>query len=172
MTQNKILHNHFKNIWKPSIQDFEYSGMNLVDEINDLSPSAVLDVGCGYNPFKNKIHNLYSIDPYNSAADEEVGILDFVSTKKYNVILALGSINFGNRSDIENQVEKVLSLCTDDGVVYFRVNPGIPDENSPLVKHYPWSSEIIHDIFVSKFGLRLSNINEEFNGRLVFTVRK
>ena len=41
---------------------FQYSGFSLVDEINALNPSIVLDSGCAYNLFKGKIKNLIGID--------------------------------------------------------------------------------------------------------------
>ena len=46
--------------------------------LDQLPPgSRVLDVGCGYHPFKGRINNIVGIDPYNNCADYEVDILDY-----------------------------------------------------------------------------------------------
>ena len=64
----------FGEIWKPRTGDYDYTGWALVDEINKQNPQNVLDVGCGYHPFKGRIKNLVGIDPYNNCADYEVDI--------------------------------------------------------------------------------------------------
>ena len=56
----------FGEIWKPQTDDYSYTGWALVDEVKKLNPRAVLDVGCGYNQFKERIPNLIGIDPYNN----------------------------------------------------------------------------------------------------------
>jgi hypothetical protein len=57
------LNRFFGEIWKPNTDIYQYSGWKIVEEINKQSPRAVLDVGCGYNPFKGRIKNLRGIDP-------------------------------------------------------------------------------------------------------------
>ena len=59
----------FGEIWQPTTDKYQYSGWALVDLINNENPTAVLDFGCGYNPFKDRIQNLIGIDPYNNQAD-------------------------------------------------------------------------------------------------------
>jgi hypothetical protein len=44
--------------WQQSIDRFPLSGLALVDRVNALAPAVVVDVGCGFNPFKGKIRNL------------------------------------------------------------------------------------------------------------------
>ena len=56
----------FGEIWKPHTETYNYTGWALVDEVMKLNPKAVLDVGCGYNQFKDRIPNLIGIDPYNT----------------------------------------------------------------------------------------------------------
>ena len=58
------------------MKKYKYSGLKLIDEVNSLNPRRVLDIGCGYHEFKDKIHNLVGIDPYNDAADIHVKLLD------------------------------------------------------------------------------------------------
>ena len=47
---DKIMLNYFENNWKPDYDKFKYSGWALLNLIpKDV---AVLDIGCGYNLFK------------------------------------------------------------------------------------------------------------------------
>ena len=90
----------FGEIWKPRTGDYEHTGWDLADEINGLNPERVLDVGCGYHPFKGRIPNIVGIDPYNDQADYMVDILDFhMHRGQWDAIIALGSINF-NTADV------------------------------------------------------------------------
>ena len=82
----------FGEIWKPRTDDYNHTGWQLVEEVNKLNPKNVLDVGCGYHPFKGRIQNLVGIDPYNAAADYQIDILEYRVKHKHDVILALGSI--------------------------------------------------------------------------------
>ena len=94
------LHKYFSKYWENDIKKWKYSGLALIDEVNSLKPRAVLDVGCGYNEFRGKINNLIGIDPYNDKADHEVGTLEYRTDQKFDVIMCLGSINFGSRDKI------------------------------------------------------------------------
>ena len=51
----RYTHRFFAEIWKPRTGDYDYTGWNLVDQINAQDPQNVLDVGCGYHPFKGRI---------------------------------------------------------------------------------------------------------------------
>ena len=73
---DKVLEKYFSEVWQSRTKKYKYSGLTLIDEINNLNPNAVLDVGCGFNEFKGKIHNLIGIDPYNNKADIKVKIED------------------------------------------------------------------------------------------------
>jgi len=65
----------FREMWKPHTDDYKFSGWQVVELVNSMNPEAVLDVGCGYHPFKGRINNLVGIDPYNDCADYQVDIL-------------------------------------------------------------------------------------------------
>mgnify|MGYP003704778509 CR=1 FL=1 len=90
----------FGEIWRPRTDDYDYTGWQLAEDIAKQNPRNVLDVGCGYHPFKGKIPNLIGIDPYNHAADYEVDILEYKVNHKHDHIIALGSINFNSKEDI------------------------------------------------------------------------
>ena len=42
----------FGEIWRPRTGDYDYTGWALAEEIQKQNPQSVLDVGCGYHPFK------------------------------------------------------------------------------------------------------------------------
>jgi hypothetical protein len=164
----KYSNRFFGEIWKPQTEMYSFTGWNLVDEINKLNPNKVLDVGCGYNQFKGRINNLIGIDPYNNCADYQIDILEFVDdAKSYDVIIALGSINFNSLQDIEARMYKCVQLLSDNGKMFFRVNPGIPHQKGPYVDIFPWNFEIVKT-FAKQFNLTLETFKKDSNSRLYF----
>lgn len=161
----------FSEIWKPRTGDYEYTGWDLADEINALEPKRVLDVGCGYHPFKGRIHNLVGIDPYNNCADYEVDILEYRVNHHYDVIIALGSINFNSRDEIETRFSHCVDLLAPGGKFYLRANPGITHKTGPYVEIFPWTFEVVHE-FAEKYNLRLETFKKDANGRLYFVYQR
>jgi len=161
----------FSEIWKPRTNDYDYTGFQLVEEINSQNPRAVLDVGCGYHPFKGRIQNLVGIDPYNNCADFEVDILDYRVNHKYDHILALGSINFNSRNEIEARFAHCVDLLESGGKFYLRANPGIPHKSGPYVEIFPWSFEIVSE-FAERYNLKLLKYKQDANDRLYFVYEK
>lgn len=167
----KYLARFFGEIWKPKTETFSYTGWAIVDEVNNLNPKKVLDVGCGYNQFKGRIANLVGIDPFNNNSDYMVDILEYNVDEKYDVILALGSINFNSFSDIDVRIKKVVSLLADGGRIYMRANPGIQHEKGPWVDVFPWSFENVTH-FAKKYNLELVTYKKDNNDRIYFVYRK
>ena len=162
----------FSEIWKPRTGDYEHTGWDLAEEVNKLNPKSVLDVGCGYHPFKGRIQNLIGIDPYNNCADYEVDILDYkVKPESHDVILALGSINFNSRDEIESRFSHCVNLLTSGGMFYLRANPGIPHKTGPYVEIFPWSFEVVNE-FAEKYNLKLLEFKKDSNDRLYFVYKK
>lgn len=162
----------FSEIWKPRTGDYEHTGWELAEEVNKLNPKSVLDVGCGYHPFKGRIQNLVGIDPYNNCADYEVDILDYkVKPESHDVIIALGSINFNSKDEIENRFAHCVSLLSPNGKFYLRANPGIPHKTGPYVEIFPWSFEVVME-FAEKFELKLLEFKKDANDRLYFVYQK
>ena len=158
----------FSEIWKPRTGDYEHTGWELADEINQLNPVSVLDVGCGYHPFKGRIQNLIGIDPYNNCADYEVDILDYkVKPESHDVIIALGSINFNSREDIQARFAHCVSLLRPGGKFFLRANPGIPHKTGPYVQIFPWTFEIANE-FAELYNLKLDTFKRDANERLYF----
>ena len=162
----------FSEIWKPRTGDYEHTGWELADEINKLNPERVLDVGCGYHPFKGRINNLIGIDPYNNCADYEVDILDYkVKPESHDVIIALGSINFNSRDEIEQRFAHCVSLLKTSGRFFLRANPGITHRTGPYVEIFPWTFEIANE-FAEKYNLHLDTFKRDANDRLYFVYTK
>ena len=162
----------FSEIWKPRTGDYEHTGWELAEEINKLNPEKVLDVGCGYHPFKGRITNLIGIDPYNNCADYEVDILDYkVKPESHDVIMALGSINFNDREEIEARFAHSVDLLKQGGKFYLRANPGITHKTGPYVEIFPWTFEVVNE-FAEKYNLHLDTFKKDANDRLYFVYTK
>jgi hypothetical protein len=162
----------FSEIWKPRTGDYEHTGWELAEEINKLNPEKVLDVGCGYHPFKGRITNLIGIDPYNNCADYEVDILDYkVKPESHDVIIALGSINFNDREEIEARFAHCVDLLKQGGRFFLRANPGITHKTGPYVEIFPWTFEVVNE-FAEKYNLHLDTFKKDANDRLYFVYTK
>ena len=167
------LHNYFSKYWQNDMKKWKYSGLALVDEVNNLRPRAVLDVGCGYNEFKGKINNLIGIDPYNDRADLQVSTMNYKTDQKFDVILCLGSVNFGSRDKIIAEVGRCVNLLADGGTMFFRVNPGIP-HNKPearWIEFYAWNVPFIIKL-AEIFNLQVLDIRDDTNQRKYFVYKK
>jgi SAM-dependent methyltransferase len=165
-------HRFFAEIWKPRTNEYSYTGWSLADEINALNPESVLDVGCGYHPFKGRIQNIVGIDPYNDQADYEVDILEYrVRPASHDVIIALGSINFNSRDEIEQRFAHCVNLLKSGGRFYLRANPGIPHKNGPYVDIFPWTFEVVKEL-EGKYRLHLDTFKRDANERLYFVYTK
>ena len=167
------LHKYFSKYWQNDMKKWKYSGLALIDEVNSLKPRAVLDVGCGYNEFKGKIDNLIGIDPYNDLADFKTGTLDYKTDDKFDVILCLGSVNFGNRDKIIAEMEKCVELLADGGTMFFRVNPGVQHDKpeAKWIEFYAWNVPFIIELS-NMFDLDILDIRDDTNQRKYFILRK
>ena len=165
----RYINRFFSEIWKPRTGDYDYTGWELADEINKQNPRSVLDVGCGYHPFKGRINNLLGIDPYNNCADYMVDILDYVG--RHDVIIALGSINFNSRDEIESRFKRCVDILDAGGRFYLRANPGVTHKTGPYVDIFPWTFEVVKE-FAEKYNLRLLEFKKDANDRLYFVYEK
>ena len=127
---------------------YPFSGWTLINYVNKMNPERVLDVGCGFNRFKGKINNLIGIDPYNDAADVKISLEEY-DGPTVDVVLCLGSINFGNEDTIDHQINILDSIWTKKSI--FRVNPGLPhvwvnQEEWDGITWFAWTEEKIYKI--------------------------
>lgn len=143
-----------RSTWPSSMAKWQLSGFNLVEEIADLNPRFVIDVGCGHNEFKGRIPNLVGIDIANEAADWVCDLLDApIAQGSVDVILALGSVNFGGAETIDRQLQKLASWLTPDGRIVMRGNPGVAVTDT--IEFFEWSEEAIRERGLAS-GLELS----------------
>jgi SAM-dependent methyltransferase len=169
---DRYMNRFFGEIWKPNTEIYQYTGWSLVEEINKQDPKAVLDFGCGYNPFKGRIKNLVGIDPFNNCADYMVDILEFkVEPESFDHIIVFGSLNFNSRDEIEERFAKLVSVLMPGGKMYFRANPGILWPNGPYVDIFPWSFEVAYEL-AQKHNLELETFKKDSNNRLYFVYSK
>lgn len=168
-----VLDQYFSKHWQMDMKKWKYSGLQLIDEVNSLKPRAVLDVGCGYNEFKGKIKNLTGIDPYNAHADWKVALQDYQTKIRYDVILCLGSVNFGSRSKIEAEVAKCVNLLEKGGTMFFRVNPGLQHDKPQArwIEFFAWNVPFIIEQ-AENHGLKILDIRDDTNQRKYFVLRK
>jgi SAM-dependent methyltransferase len=167
------LHKYFSKYWQNDMKKWKYSGLALIDEVNNLKPRAVLDVGCGYNEFKGKINNLIGIDPYNDQADLKVSAMEYKTDKKFDVILCLGSVNFGSRDKIIAEVGRCVNLLAEGGTMFFRVNPGIQHDRPEArwIEFFAWNVPFIIEL-AEMFNLQVLDIRDDTNSRKYFVYRK
>ena len=167
------LDRYFSKYWQNDIKKWKYSGLALVEEVNSLKPRAVLDVGCGYNEFRGKINNLIGIDPYNNKADLKVGTLEYKTLQKFDVILCLGSVNFGSRDKIIAEVGRCVDLLANGGTMFFRVNPGVQHDKpeADWIEFFAWNVPFIIELS-EMFNLKILDIRDDTNQRKYFIYRK
>lgn len=159
-------------VWQPRTDIYQYSGWNIVDEINKRDPKAVLDVGCGYNQFKPRIPNLVGIDKFNNSADYMVDILEYnVEPDTYDAVIVFGSINFGDYGDVSARFAKVFELTASGGRVYVRANPGHGHKNGPWIDIYEWDFESAHRI-AKENNVELVTFKVDNGDRLFFMYEK
>ena len=159
------MESYFNGIWQDkNFERLEYSGYQLVNYVNDQAPSSALDIGCGYNRFKGKIKRLIGIDPYNDHADIKISLEDFYPSPAYDIVLALGSINFGDETTIDYQMSLIHVLFRKEAI--FRVNPGIPHDWADVgdihgIEWYPWTKEKIYAI-ANQYKYKVKKFEEEY----------
>jgi hypothetical protein len=123
-----------------------------------------LDIGCGFNRFKGKINNLWGIDPYNNCADRKLSLEEYIGPK-VDIALCLGSINFGDEKNINNQIKILDSIWTKECI--FRVNPGLEhtwrnEKDYQNVIWYQWSIKKIYEI-QKQYKYNLKCLEKEYN---------
>jgi len=164
---NDIELKYFRDNWKPDYSKFKYSGWALLDKIKP--DDCVLDIGCGYNLFKEKLGDrLWGIDPSNDKADEQETWERFVSHKDFNVYLALGSLNFGTEEQVEAQVKKLAYVTKPGDRIYWRQNPGTGDhpwKGVENVSFFPWSFEK-NEQWCKKYNFELKDIKQDSGNRI------
>lgn len=141
-----VMQKYFSQIWQPKTKKYKYSGLGIVDEINSLKPTSVVDLGCGYNEFKGKIDNLIGVDPYNNKADITSTIAEYQPSEKHDIAICLGSVNFGSPDNIFFELAHIVqNVVKPNGLIFFRGNPGKMHEapEARWIDFFEWTPEFI-----------------------------
>lgn len=170
----EILNKYFSTAWKNrnrTLDQYQYSGWELIGKVRP--GERVVDVGCGDNPFKGKIANLVGFDPAFEEADHQLTLEEFAAVhnvQKFNIAFCLGSINFGKREHIENQIDLVVTklLRKQNSRIYWRCNPGAQDHGNvecEQIDFYPWTFEE-HIRLAEKFNFTIMEMEWDTNNRI------
>lgn len=161
MIPQETINQEFREIYNSSTvsRDFlmtkwKYSGYSLLSKIS--ANEKVLDVGCGNNLFKEHLPNLIGIDPVTVEADHQVALLDYTTSEKFDVILCLGSVHFGELEDIKQSIAHMSAMLNVGGRIYWRC--GI-DTSAPW--SFPWS-RLLHESLSAEFGFTLVDIQDDY----------
>ena len=124
------------NAWRK----YSVTGLEFIDEVNNLKPNLVLDLGCGNNIYKGRINNLIGIDILNNnLQDIYCDIIDLpFKDNSVDVIMAFGSINFGDDILIDQQIQEAIRVLKPKGRFYFR---SIPNHKHSV--YYNWTLDKI-----------------------------
>ncbi len=141
--------------WQP-VTDKRWDD-ELVAAVLALAPRNVVDAGCGQNRFKDRLPRLVGIDIGNPAADIVCDMVDApITNGRIDVVLAIGSVNFGDRDTIAAQLTCIHRWLRPCGSLFMRVNPGIPYPDCPSLVIYPWSVADVYQ-FAETIGFRVAS---------------
>ncbi len=158
----EFINSYFSNHWNPG----EVRGITSPESISKLimPEEWLLDVGCGKNPFKLLLPNVVGIDPAFKEADIITTIEQYKPDRLFDVATCLGSINFGNEEAIAYQIERVVECLKLKSRIYWRLNPGRKDHDSPECQNidfFPWTHEKLSQ-YANKHGYK--QLNEQIDG--------
>ena len=144
---------------------YQQTGWGMIDRVNALNPDRVLDVGCGFNLFRDRIPNLTGLDPYNSAADVQLDIIDYqADPSSFDVILALGSLCYNSESEVEQRFAHCVNLLRPGGRFWLRVNPHVFFQTYPYIDFFAWSIEVAK-LWAQRYNLCLDAWEPDALGR-------
>jgi|LakMenEpi03Aug12_release.lakeMendotaPanAssembly.Ray.scaffolds.fasta_scaffold29289_5 hypothetical protein len=169
----KTLIEYFKNnptndleYWNTDLNCYHISGFAILPDILKLNPQKILDLGCGYNEFKRYIPNLIGIDFANENADIVDDFMNYeCEDNSIDVMLALGSINFGNHELVDKQMEWMTKKLRRGGKMFIRVNPAEAPDDSIGKQFYIWTIKDIYDFSV-KYSLEVEDNNIKLEDRI------
>lgn len=159
-------------MWKPRTEVYRFTGWNIVKDINDLKPRAVLDVGCGFNQFKPHIPGLIGIDRFNPMADYMVEIMDFNwKPESFDAAIVFGSINFYDYDWVSERFEKVFSLLSHGSKAFCRANPFTNGTNDFWIDPYHWNFDTALQL-CEDHGVELETWKQDNGDRFYFVFKK
>ena len=130
------------------------SSTTLIPFLKAQKADLILDVGCGTNPYKEHVPNVIGIDVGNypeadiNLSCERVHQLGIFQSGCADVVLALGSINFGDRAQVLNQLNICVNWCRPGGILILRarlMDHTYLDNNKPY-EHFAWNLDEVYQI--------------------------
>lgn len=98
-------------------------GKNLIEKLKRMQqerPSlSVLDLGCGYNMYKEHLSNVTGVDPYIEDADHLCRIEDFNPQHKYDIIICFGPMNWYTFDQQVRNMRKIKECLAEGGICYW-----------------------------------------------------
>ncbi len=98
-------------------------GKNLIDKIKMLQKSnpdlKILDLGCGYNMYKDYLDNVTGVDPYVESADIMEKISNFKPPHKYDIIICFGPMNWYTFDEQVRNMKTIKESLATNGVCYW-----------------------------------------------------
>lgn len=135
-----------------AFQYYTHSGMNLIDDVNSLDADLVIDVGCGHNRFKGHIKNLIGFDPQPfpmADIQSDIASINF-RPESADLLLVLGSIQFGTRENVKQNLDKVVSWLKPGGYIVMRTLYQFDTSTIPYADvHYVWTDKDIEEFGAS-----------------------
>lgn len=113
-----------KGIPVPSIEHkWKIRGKNLIEKIKKMQATnpnlRILDLGCGYNMYKDHLQNVTGVDPYIDEADVHCKLSDFKPDGKYDIIICFGPMNWYTYDEQYRNMLKIKECLSDTGVCYW-----------------------------------------------------
>ena len=157
-----MIEEYFKTTWKITEIDSD-----VVKEV--CIAKNTLDVGCGYNQYKEyAVNSFWGIDLACDQADEIVDIINFKTDNSYDLIICYGSLNFYSIQWIEDRLRKIVSLLNLQGKIMMKVNPGCPHVDGTILPWYDKWTIPLAKHYAEVFDLKIANIRKAKNGRFKF----
>lgn len=129
--------------WKRDINKWEKCGEETINFINGLSPSLVLDLGCGDNQYKRFVPSIVGIDLINELADIKADISAIpYANESADAVICFGSINFGDTELIRTQLTEMLRVLKPGGYAIFRGNMNDHDDERHI--YYGWNKDLVY----------------------------
>jgi len=112
------------------------SSLNLIPFVNERNPKLVIDIGCGKNNFKGLIPNLIGLDVSDyPEADFNMSLEEVYNRNIFqhgcaDVVMALGSLNFGTFDNIISQFGMAIDWVKPGGIFIVRVRLHLDKEEA------------------------------------------
>ncbi|MEM7646369.1 MAG: methyltransferase domain-containing protein [Pseudomonadota bacterium] len=172
-TYNKLIevadHQGKKN--KDIPHKWKIRGKNLVTRISKLQETrpdlSILDLGCGYNLYKNHLKNVTGVDPYVEEADIICRISDYEPKQKFDIIICFGPMNWYTYDHQLINMKKIKECLSKEGVCFWSHVHNYHKIFEPDAKNaHTWIAGDLEDAFKNNafyFFDRIWKYNQYFN---------